>query len=338
MTAPEVSVLLPAYNAERWLDTCLRSLARQRGVAFEVVAVDDGSSDATGPILKEWGQRGLPVRVETTDHRGLVAALNRGLESCRGAFIARMDADDACHPDRLRLQRDLLRERPEVGVVACRIRCVPRSRVAGGFRLFEDWVNSLVSHEAMARERFVDVPVVHPSVMVRREVLGTCGGWRALGWAEDHDLWLRLFAAGVVFHKLPETLLFWRDHPDRLTRRDAAYAKQQFLDLKAHHLVRGPLARADRVVVWGAGPTGLRLMRALAAEGRRVDALVDIDPAKIGGARSGVPVLDGLDPDSWLVEPTVVLAAVASRGARGLIRRRLEELGLEEGRDFWCVA
>jgi glycosyltransferase involved in cell wall biosynthesis len=335
---PEISVLLPVHQAEETLESCLRSLTRQRGVELEIVAVDDGATDRSPAILRTWAERDPRIRVVSMAHRGLVAALNRGLEVCRGPLVARMDADDACHPDRLRLQCDALEAQPEVGVVSCRVQCVPRSRVAGGFLAFEVWVNGLMDHESMARERFVDVPVVHPSVVVRRPVLEAAGGWRDLGWAEDHDLWLRLFEGGVRFAKVPETLVFWRDRPSRLTRTGSAYRKESFLRLKAEFLARGPLAGALSVVVWGAGVTGRRLGRLLAAKGVAPQCFVDIDPAKIGRTVGGRPVVSRDMLRVRRKAGTVVVVAVASRGARQLIRAELDTLGLVEGVDYWCAA
>ncbi len=337
LSEPLVSVLLPVRDGLPFLRLAIASLARQTERRHEVVAVDDGSSDGSGAVLDEWAARDPRVRVLYRPAAGLVAALNAGLAVCRAPLVARLDADDACHPRRLERQLALLAAEPRVGVVSCLVRCVPRHRIATGFRLFEAWLNDLFDHEDIARERFVDAPVVHPSVVMRRDLLERHGGWRDCGWAEDHDLWLRLLQAGVGFAKVPEVLYFWRDHDDRLTRRDARYGKQRFLELKAHFLARGPLAGGVRTLVWGAGPTGRRLARTLAAEGVQVAAFVDIDPRKLGGAVRGAPVVSPAELSGLLQPGSVVLAAVASRGARGLVRARLVQLGLTEGADFWCV-
>lgn len=326
-------MLLPVWNAGRYLNGCLRSLSRQTFSDFEVVAVDDGSDDGSGRTLDAWAGNNPGVRVFHRSHRGLVAALNAGLELCRGDLVARMDADDAAHPKRLELQAALLADRPGVDVVSCLVRHIPVHRIAGGLQTYEEWLNGLRTHEAMFRERFVESPLAHPSAVVRRPVLERVGGWRDAGWAEDHDLWLRLFENGSVFAKVPRVLYFWRDHPGRLTRADVRYSKERFLRLKARFLARGPLAGSPPVVVWGAGPTGRRLARALEAEGIRAAAFVDIDPAKVGRTVRGVSVADAAElPDG------VVVVAVAARGARALIRERLCALGLSEGTDFWCAA
>jgi len=338
VTAPLVSVLLPVRDGLPHLPVAIRSLARQTETRYEVVAVNDGSGDGSAEVLDSWANADPRVRILHRPAEGLVAALNAGLAECRAPVVARMDADDACHPRRLERQLAALDAEPDLGVASCLVRCVPRSRIAGGFRAYERWLDGLADPDAIARERFVDAPVVHPSVAVRRAILERHGGWRDLGWAEDHDLWLRLLEAGVRFRKVPEVLYFWRDRPDRLTRTDGRYSKRRFLELKARFLVRGPLSDAGRVVVWGAGPTGRDLARALAAEGVPADAFVDIDPAKVGRVVRDSPVLGPEDLPAMLGGTTVVLAAVASRGARELIRARLLGLGLEEGRGFWCVA
>jgi glycosyltransferase involved in cell wall biosynthesis len=338
MTPPTVSVLLPVRNGGRWLETGLVSLARQTLADIEVVAVDDGSDDDSGAVLDRWAGRDPRFTVVHQPAAGLVAALNRGLERCRAPLVARMDADDVSHPRRLELEAALLASRPDLGVASCLVRHFPWRRTARGFRLYEEWLNTLRTHDEMARERFVESPLAHPSVMVRREILMESGGWRDLGWAEDYDLWLRLFEAGVRFAKVDRCLFFWREHGERLTRTDPRYSVPSFLRCKARYLARGPLACARTVVLWGAGPTGRRLSKFLAEEGVGITAVVDIDPKKIGGAMRGIPIIAPEQLPDQLGTGTVVVAAVASRGARELIRGRLVEFGLEEGGGFWCVA
>ncbi len=337
---PTVSVLLPVYNAASFLDACLTSLRRQTLRRFEVVAVDDGSSDGSSELLGRWVRRDPRVRLVRQPHRGLVEALNAGLDACRAPLVARMDADDLAHPRRLELQYRALRARPELDIVSCLVSHFPRRRVGGGFRVYERWLNSLRTHEAIFRERFIESPLPHPSVMVRRALLQEVGGYRDRGWPEDYDLWLRLAERGARFGKLPRRLLFWRQHTGRLTHRDQRYRVERFLQCKAYHLASGPLRNSHGAVLWGAGKTGRRLSKHLLRFGVELKAVVDIDPRKVGRTLRGIPVvapsrLPGLLKSA---PATVVLACVASRGAREIIRRRLTTMGLREGEQFWCVA
>jgi glycosyltransferase involved in cell wall biosynthesis len=335
---PIVSVLLPVRNAEPFLDRCIASLERQTLRDFEVVAVNDGSTDSSAATLEAWAARDPRVRLVHRAATGLITTLNAGLELCTAPFVARMDADDVSHPRRLELQVQALDSNPDLGVVSCRVRHFPWHRVGEGFRIYEAWLNSLETPEDIARERFVESPVAHPSVMLRREILANAGGYRDLGWPEDYELWLRLLEAGVRMGKLDPYLYFWREHGERLTRRDSRYSVENFIRCRAHYLLEGPLAGCRCVILWGAGQTGRRLSKHLLRGGAPVEAFVDIDPDKVGRTLRGKPIIDSQGLPALLGDGTVVLAAVASRGARALIREQLDALGLAEGRDYWCVA
>lgn len=342
---PAVSILLPVRDGAATLRSCLRSLRRQTFDDFEIVAVDDGSTDGSANLLDLWRRRDRRLRVIRTPAKGLVAALNEGMKHCLAPLVARMDADDAMLPQRLEKQVGLLRERPEIGVVSCGVRCFPRRQIAGGFRHYEDWLNGIVEPEEHHSRRFIESPVAHPTVVFRQRLILRVGGYRngPAGdsdepWPEDYDLWLRMFHQGVRFAKVPDVLHLWRDHQDRLTRTDPRYGKDRFMACKAHHLAEGPLAETPRIIVWGAGQTGKRLVRALMRKARRPVAFVDIDPKKFSREPYGIPVRDARALRGLLHPGTAVLVAVSQRGARELIRPKLEQAGLVEGRSAFFVA
>lgn len=338
--SPAVSVLMPCYNAAETLDAALDSLAGQTLVDFEVIAVDDGSTDATLEILTGRAEADQRIRVQSQPHGGIIAALNAGIKSCRSPFIARMDADDHSHPERLARQVTYLDTHPEVAVVGCLVAGFPTGQVRQGFRIYINWLNSLVTDDDIRREMFVESPLAHPSVTFRRRWVEKVGGYQERGWPEDYDLWLRLYLAGARFAKLPEVLLDWREHEDRLTRIDSRYSLENFLRAKAHYLARGPLTGRDAVILWGAGMMGRRLSKHLLRHDVPLVAFIDIDPRKIGRTRRGLPILSPEELDVWwgrFAHP-VVLASVGARGARELIRQRLNSIGLREGKDWWSVA
>jgi len=338
MATPLISVLLPVRDAGAYLKECMASLDRQTLEDFEVVAVNDGSTDGSAEALDGWAARDPRVRVVHREQEGLVATLNAGLELCRAPFVARMDADDISHPRRFELQIAEMEDLPWVGTVSCLVRHFPWNGVGEGYRIYEGWLNSLSTPEAIGRERFVESPVAHPSVLVRREAYDMVGGYHDTEWAEDYDLWLRLLEARVSVSKVDRYLYFWREHPERLTRVDGRYSVENFLRCKAKYLLSGPLADCERVVVWGAGQTGRRLSKHLLRGGAPIEAFVDIDPEKIGGTLRERPIIDPDDLSMLMGSDTIILAAVGSRGARGLIRGRLNAIGLREGREYWCVA
>lgn len=331
-----VSVLIPVYNARATVESAVRSILRQTFEDFEVVIVDDGSTDSTPEILDSLGSRDGRVRVIHAPHRGIVHALNLGISACDCELIARMDADDISHPKRLGMQVEIMNSRPEISVCSSLARMFPRKDLLGGLVRYEQWLNSLKTHEEIARDIFVESPIAHPSAMVRRRELIEIGGYQERGWAEDYDLWLRYHAAGKRFAKVDYTLLFWRQAEGRLTFTDSRYSVENFLRAKAHYLV-GMLRDLDRpIVLWGAGQTGRRIIKHLIRGGLSIEAVIDIDERKIGHKLRGVPVVSV----EYLCNrrDIFVIAAVGSHRARKLIREHLRELGFVETRDFVCAA
>lgn len=331
---------MPCYNAAETLEATLESIAAQTLDDFEVVAVDDGSTDSTPAILAQWAGDDPRFRYLPQPHAGIIPAMNAGLEACRAEIVARMDADDLMRPTRLARQLEFLEQHPETDLVSCLVAGFPAGELREGFRLYIEWLNTLVSHEEICREIFVESPLCHPTVAFRKAAVLKLGGYQEFGWAEDYDLWLRMYLAGMRFVKVPEVLVEWREYPERLTRTDSRYSLENFLRAKAHYLAQGPLKEREDVIIWGSGMHGRRLSKHLLREGVNLTAFIDIDPKKIGRTRRGRPIhapedLLGL----WeAASRPAVLASVGARGARQLIRQQLNEFGLREGVDWWAAA
>jgi glycosyltransferase involved in cell wall biosynthesis len=328
-----VSVLMPFRDASATIEQAAQSILAQQGVELELVAVDDGSRDDGPARLLALARRDARVVVVGSEGAGIASALTRGLAVARGEIIARMDADDVALPTRLAKERAALEGDERLGVVGSRV--VLAGEIGEGMRLYVAWQNGVLTPEDHARELFVESPLCHPSTMLRRRALVDAGGWRDVAWAEDYDLWLRLDALGWHLAKVPEVLHVWHRGVASATFRDARYAKARFIEAKARYLAPKLRTAGRPLVVWGAGPTGRRLARALVTEGVRPARFVDIDPAKIGGIARTVPIVA---PADIRVGDETLVVAVAARGARGLVRAWLAERGFVEGTDFICAA
>ncbi len=332
-------MVLPAFDAVQTLQRALRSLQAQSLANCEVIVVDDGSADGTLDLAKGFAADDPRIRVISQAHAGIVAALNSGLAQARAPFIARMDADDEMHLERLALQAEYLNRHPEIGLVSCLVDFEGDRASAGGYALHVDWINQFVTPESISIQRFVESPFAHPSVMFRRVLIERFGGYREGDFPEDYELWLRWLDAGVRMAKVPQSLLAWHDSPGRLSRQSLRYRPEAFYRCKAVYLARWLRANVDsrrRLLVWGAGRPTRKRAAHLLEHGVEISGYIDIDPRKIGRELGGLPVIGPeAIPDA---ESCFVLGYVGKRGARELARARLQSRRSIEGRDFLMVA
>lgn len=336
---PDVSVLLPCRDVGPWLPECIDSLERQSLPSFEILAVDDGSTDDTADILRLWSDRDSRVRLLETTGSGLVHALNLAAAAARAPLLARMDGDDVAEPLRLERQRDFMADQRDLAACGTGVELFPRTAVGDGYERYESWLNGLADPRDLDLDLFVECPLAHPSLMIRRSVLSALGGYRDVGWPEDYDLVLRLFAAGMRAANLGERLLRWRVRPDRHSLTSDRYSAGEFRRCKVHFLGQTFLPAGRDLVVWGAGKVGKPLARELIGQGMPVTAFVDLDRRKVGQQIHGAPVLDPGGFETLLRETDpYVLAAVGSPGASDEIRDALDAMGLREIDDYRMCA
>lgn len=331
---PRLSCIMPVRDAVRTVDRALASCREQSFRDVDIVVILNGCTDESSDIVGHHAVEDARIRVlESPGSGGVIEAQRVGVAAARAAVLARMDADDVAHPERFARQWESLDGDRSLGAVGCGVRLIEGR--GEGMRRYVEWVNGLRTPEDVARERFVECPVIQPSLMIRREVLEAVGGYRETSWAEDHDLVLRLLASGVRIGKVPEVLLDWRDGPDRLTRSHARYAEDEVWRMKAHHLAREPLVRERGAVIAGAGPIGKRLGRLLEREGAGVQAFLEVNERRIGQRIGGIPVRASENLVGFCGN-AVLLSAVGVTGGRDRVRRIAYDAGFLEGRDFWC--
>jgi glycosyltransferase involved in cell wall biosynthesis len=297
---PRVSVVLPVFNGAATLAQALDSVTGQTFGDFEVIAVDDGSRDATPEILQRHAGTDKRVVVISTPNRGLVSALNTALDAASGELVARMDADDICQPERFARQVEYLDRTPHAVAVGSQVLLIdaqgtPLSRqppVGSG---------TVMRDRCRGFTHFPPAPptLPHPSAMIRRESLEEVGRYRrcfAMG-SEDRDLWWRLSEVGEI-HRIPARLLQYRIHNANLTvtrRRDIAVAALiADLSAVARHFAIGD----DALLAELTAATSVQILK------RYAELLADSYPARAlilyRATKSKVPEIAG-----WIEKPTM---------------------------------
>lgn len=323
-----VSVVIPVYNAVNTVLKTLESLRAQTFQPFEIVVVDDGSTDGTTELLRKQKD----ILLQERPHRGVVSAANDGIAVASGEYLARMDADDWCDPERIEKQMAYLERFPDIGMVGCRVAYGGDRKAQGGYAAHVDWINTIIEPGDVALNRFVEFPFAHPSMMFRRELFEKFGTYRDGTFPEDYELFLRWMANGVQAGKVDEELISWNDLPTRLSRTDERYSVDAFYETKAKYLFQWLEQHNPHypdVIVWGAGRVTRKRAAILEQYGIRITHYIDIKPRALN---CGTPVIQPMEipsPDSCFILPMV-----GNRGARSRILDFLQNNGFVLGENM----
>lgn len=332
---PRVSVLLPFRNAHSALDIAIRSIAEQTFHEWELLIINNGSTDEGPSIAHDWSKRDPRIKLIDEPVIGIAHALNRGLLHVAAPLVARMDADDVAHPERFARQIAFMGQHPEIGVLGSRTAFKTTVEKSAGMAWFVGWQNRMLSPNEHYMKRFVDAPLAHPTVMFRRELVDRFGGYDPGPLPEDHELWLRWMHAGVRVAKLPELLLTWNDHPSRLSRVHPNYSVDAFFTIKAKWIAAWYKRKyTDQRPIIIAGTSGLCRERArkLEAEGIVIGAFTDVKRRKVPGysflAHSELPPAG----------KALIISFISQRGTGDRIAEFLASRQLVEGEDFILAA
>lgn len=240
---PEISVLMPVHNGEAFLAEAIESILAQTLEAFELIVVDDGSTDGSAAIVDQFAERDARVRLLPIVRSGIVGALEAGRAAARAPLVARMDADDVAMPGRFALQRGYLAANPAIVALGGQVDWIDGNGSLIGRGRYP------VAEAACASYLHRGSPLCHPAVMMRAGALDACGGYSERhGSAEDYDLWLRLSRLGGLAN-LPDTILRYRLHGSNVTvtKADRMAVSTALAYLDAFHPVEpDPLPEADR--------------------------------------------------------------------------------------------
>lgn len=328
---PEISIILPFFNAENTLEAAAESILNQTFQDFELLLVNNNSTDSSNFIANNLAEKDSRIRLLKEEKQGVAHAMNYGLQNSRGKYIARMDADDIAHPERMAKQVQFLIENPEIGLVGSDVKYVSHNENTAGFQRFVDWANSFQTPEEIELNRFVEIPVVNPTILFRRNLFEKYDGCRYGDFPEDYEMQLRYLEAGVKMAQLPEPLLEWHDYSSRLTRTDKRYSIEAFFRVKAKYfynwsVINNPFHPI--IWVWGAGRKTRQRAKLLENEGLIIKGYIDINKLK---TTTKTTLHFTEIPDAGEI---FIVQMVTKLGARELIKEFLLKANYVEGEDF----
>ncbi len=251
-----ISILMPVKNAAPFLQECIDSILNQTYTDWELIAIDDHSSDQSFNVLKAASEHDSRVQVLNNEGEGIIKALQLAYAQSKGDFITRMDADDICMPNKLKDMHDQLLNHGTGYLATGLVQYFADNGVGDGFKKYELWLNTLNSQGAAFTEIYKECPIPSPCWMLRREDLDRCGAFNSAVYPEDYDLCFRFYKYDLKPIAARETLLKWRDHSGRTSRNDSNYIEEKLLAIKCYYFLEIDLNKDHELILWGAGRRG----------------------------------------------------------------------------------
>jgi glycosyltransferase involved in cell wall biosynthesis len=234
---PLVTVLMPAYNAEKYIAEAISSVLKQSFTDFELLIINDGSTDGTELVINSFNDNRIVIIKQANE--GVSSALNLGLAHSRAKYVARFDADDICHPDRLKIQYEFITAYPEYSIIGSAADYVD----ANGHYIF---TNHPAAHlnEEIQQLKYSVCPFIHSAVLYKKDVIIKNGGYNEHAYTyEDHFLWVNILANEKACN-LSQSLIKVRLNPESITI-DEKWHSKKFLDIKYSTLKNRTITAAE---------------------------------------------------------------------------------------------
>lgn len=251
-----VSIIMPVKNTSRYLEECLNSILYQTCINWELLAVDDNSTDDSFNVLEKYAATDNRIKVLKNNGNGIIPALQLGYSKSSGQFITRMDSDDIMVAEKLSEMTMQLVENGIGNIALGLVSYFSKDGIGEGFSKYEQWLNGLISKGESFNEIYKECAIPSPCWMMYREDFEKCGGFSHNVYPEDYDLAFRFYENKLKCLPASKVLHQWRDYPTRTSRTHEHYADSSFIEIKLHHFLKLDYEVNKPLVVWGAGKKG----------------------------------------------------------------------------------
>ncbi len=327
-----VSILIPFKNTERFLYDCLDSVCSQTYKNWEILAVNDQSTDASKRLVESLSAKEGRIKLINNSGKGIIEALRTAYGKSNGQLITRMDSDDIMAPNKLRTMVDALLKHGKGRLAIGQVKYFSDQSIGDGYARYEKWLNSLTETGSNYSEIYKECVIPSPCWMVFREDLNACGAFTPDRYPEDYDLAFRFYEMGLKCIPCNQVLHHWRDYDTRTSRTSEHYAQNYFLDIKLHYFLKLDYNPNRPLTVWGAGKKGKEIVKGLQKKNIPFEWLCD-NPKKIGQEIYGKEMLHYSKLEA--LENSQSIITVANEEAQTIIKGYFRKLRQKHMLDYF---
>ena len=335
---------MPVKDTAKYLRICLDSILEQSFDNWELLAVDDGSSDDCLSILQEYADRNKRIKAISNSQPGLLNALRLGYSHSSGELIHRMDSDDVMPADKLEVMltsrasvntRASVKNKSGVLITGATEYFSDEGPIGDGFRRYDKWLMDVAKNESYREEVYKECVIPSNCWLVHRDDFDRIGAFNPATFPEDYDLCFRFIEGGLKIVGLTQVLHHWRDRPDRISRNWVVYKDNRFFELKISYFFKMDRDNSRPLVLWGAGKNGKDLAKLILQKEEEIHWICD-NEKKIGKNIYGI-TLEHYSSLSKIKNAQVVIAVASPDGQNEIIAELIRNR-MKKGIDYWFFA
>ncbi len=327
-----ISIIIPFKNTSEFLPECLNSIVNQTYTNWEVLIVDDHSTDDSYKIVEAYAKTDSRVKLFANSGKGIIEALRLGFSKSSGTYITRMDSDDIMHHEKLESMYSNLQLYGKQHIALGLVKYFSKEGIGEGYAKYEQWLNTLTQQGTNYSEIYKECVIPSPCWMIHRDDFIACDGFNPSRYPEDYDLTFRFYKHQIKCIPSDTVLHYWRDYTTRASRTDSNYAFNHFLELKLDYFLELHY-QADRpLTIWGAGQKGKRAVQVLKEKQIPLHWICD-NPKKIGKDIYGIQ-LKNFEYLKTLNQPQSIIT-VANEKEQQIIKSYFKSIDMIAMKDFF---
>lgn len=316
-----------------YLHDCLDSILAQSYENWELIAVNDHSSDESPQVLQEYADRDSRIKLFHSDRPRLIPTLQVGYAQVTGSLINRMDSDDKMPHDKLEvLVNEWLKYGKGSIIAGGTEHFVDEGEVGGGFIRYEEWLNDVAKNETHYEQIYKECVIPSHCWIIHKDDFDAVGAFDPIVYPEDYDLCFRFYKHGLRVIGIDKTLHYWRDRSNRISRTWKEYEDNRYFDLKLRYFYELDRDKSRPLVIWGAGKNGKDLARLLLEHEDSLFWVCDND-RKIGKDIYGIR-LQHFEAIKSLQNPQILVVVTSPDGQKEIMQQ-LKEWDKEPVKDYW---